>query len=75
MKRKESLGAEGSVSWRQSTDGPGTIVGLQAWWVVRLEAVPAPEFHCSIAFSHWGWKIGVSLVKKLQIIITNLLFR
>lgn len=77
MKRKELLGAESSASWKWTSGGPGTMAGLQARQVTGLEAVPTPGFHCSIAFSRWGWKISarVLLVEKLQIIITNLLFQ
>lgn len=49
----------------------------QAWRVMGLEALPHPGLHYSTAFSHRVWKIGarVILTEKLQIIITNLLFR
>lgn len=51
----------------------------QTCQVVGLEALPHPGLHYStgVEFSPWVQKIGarVLLVEKLQIIITNLLFR
>lgn len=69
--------ADSSASWKQPCGSSGNMVAPQAWRVVGLEALPHPELHYSTAFSQWVWKIGarVLLIEKLQIIITNLLFR